>query len=210
MNPSTLTQIRSDFHQMLRQTILTINDADVPSIADKSNKFSVDVAKRMVKKTGGKHERVDKGAGQTAGNSFEGMCREFIEIAFRKLLHLRPGEWSIVHVGGRQRSAIASFEQYLHLDDLARVLTDHAELAASLGQEYTISPDIVVIRNPYPDNQINKNEFFVDSEIAIKTPQRAANSDVPFMHASISCKWTLRSDRAQNARSEALNLLRNR
>ena len=30
------------------------------------------------------------------------------------------------------------------------------------------------------------------------------------MHASISCKWTIRSDRAQNARSEALNLIRNR
>ncbi len=30
------------------------------------------------------------------------------------------------------------------------------------------------------------------------------------MHASISTKWTLRSDRAQNARSEALNLIRNR
>ena len=30
------------------------------------------------------------------------------------------------------------------------------------------------------------------------------------MHASISCKWTLRSDRAQNARAEALNLVRNR
>ena len=27
---------------------------------------------------------------------------------------------------------------------------------------------------------------------------------------SISCKWTLRSDRAQNARSEGLNLVRNR
>ena len=30
------------------------------------------------------------------------------------------------------------------------------------------------------------------------------------MHAVISCKWTLRSDRAQNARSEALNIIRNR
>ena len=30
------------------------------------------------------------------------------------------------------------------------------------------------------------------------------------MHAVVSCKWTLRSDRAQNARSEALNLIRNR
>lgn len=30
------------------------------------------------------------------------------------------------------------------------------------------------------------------------------------LHASISCKWTIRSDRAQNARSEALNLIGNR
>jgi len=30
------------------------------------------------------------------------------------------------------------------------------------------------------------------------------------LHASVSCKWTIRSDRAQNARSEALNLIRNR
>ena len=96
------------------------------------------------------------------------------------------------------------------MDDLARILNDHSELAASLGHEYTISPDVVVIRNPYPDDKINQDELLVDDEIAVMTPQRAANSEVPFMHASISCKWTLRSDRAQNARSEALNLLRNR
>ena len=30
------------------------------------------------------------------------------------------------------------------------------------------------------------------------------------MHASISVKWTIRSDRAQNSRTEALNLIRNR
>ena len=36
------------------------------------------------------------------------------------------------------------------------------------------------------------------------------HSQAPIVHAVISCKWTLRSDRAQNARSEALNLIRNR
>ena len=210
MNLITLKQLRAEFHQMLRQTILTVNDAGIPSIADKSNKFSVAVAKGIVEKIGGSGERVAKAAGQTAGNSFESMCRSFIDDAFHKLLHLRPGGWSVVHLGGRQRSAIASYEQYTHLDDLARILNDHSELAASLGQEYTISPDVVVFRIPYPDDQINQKELLVDNEIAVKTPQRAANSEVPFMHASISCKWTLRSDRAQNARSEALNLLRNR
>jgi hypothetical protein len=39
---------------------------------------------------------------------------------------------------------------------------------------------------------------------------RESNGGLPILHASISCKWTMRSDRAQNARSEALNLIRNR
>ena len=42
------------------------------------------------------------------------------------------------------------------------------------------------------------------------TPLRRANSQVDILHASVSCKWTLRSDRSQNARTEGLNLVRNR
>ncbi len=210
MSSSVLKQLRVEFHQMLLKTILTVSNDGISSIADKNNRFSVAVAKGIVQRLGGQNEGVVKAAGQTAGNSFESTCRTFIDHSFHKLLHLRPGAWSVVHLGGRQRSAIASFEQYVHLEDLARILSDHSELAASLGQEYTISPDIVVFRNPYPDDELNQYEMLVDDEVAIKTPQRAANTHIPFMHASISCKWTLRSDRAQNARSEALNLLRNR
>lgn len=33
---------------------------------------------------------------------------------------------------------------------------------------------------------------------------------LPILHASVSAKWTMRSDRAQNSRTEALNLIRNR
>ena len=33
---------------------------------------------------------------------------------------------------------------------------------------------------------------------------------LPLLHASVSCKWTLRSDRAQNARTEAQNMIRHR
>ena len=42
------------------------------------------------------------------------------------------------------------------------------------------------------------------------TSLRKVNQEMAILHASISCKWTLRSDRAQNARSEGLNLVRNR
>ena len=37
-----------------------------------------------------------------------------------------------------------------------------------------------------------------------------ANGGKPLLHASISAEWTMRSDRAQNSRTEALNQIRNR
>ena len=47
--------------------------------------------------------------------------------------------------------------------------------------------------------------------MASHTPLRASNTDNQvILHASISCKWTIRSDRAQNTRTEALNMIRNR
>jgi hypothetical protein len=52
--------------------------------------------------------------------------------------------------------------------------------------------------------------MLVDEKVALLTGLRATNGGLPLIHASVSCKLTLRSDRAQNARSEALNLIRNR
>ncbi len=83
-------------------------------------------------------------------------------------------------------------------------------LAAALGSDYLIKPDIVIAREPESDARINAARDLVDANVARYTPLRAANAGLPLLHASISCKWTLRSDRAQNARSEGLNLVKNR
>lgn len=40
--------------------------------------------------------------------------------------------------------------------------------------------------------------------------QSNASHDTSILHASISCKLTIRSDRSQNARTEGLNLIRHR
>jgi hypothetical protein len=50
----------------------------------------------------------------------------------------------------------------------------------------------------------------VDEHYARLTSLRRINGGRPLLHASISYKWTIRSDRAQNSRTEALNLVRNR
>ena len=85
-----------------------------------------------------------------------------------------------------------------------------AELAAALGSDYTITPDIVVVRSTVEDAAINAAACLVNDSVTTLASLRQHNGGLPLLHASISCKWTIRSDRAQNARSEALNLVRNR
>ena len=50
----------------------------------------------------------------------------------------------------------------------------------------------------------------MDDSVSLLAAIRASNGGLPLLHASISAKWTIRSDRSQNTRAEALNLIRNR
>jgi hypothetical protein len=60
------------------------------------------------------------------------------------------------------------------------------------------------------DDEINQQAVLVDESVAVLASLRQRNGGSPLLHASVSCKLTIRSDRSQNSRSEALNLIRNR
>ncbi len=62
------------------------------------------------------------------------------------------------------------------------------------------------------DQEINRDGGFLDvsKRVANLAPLRESVNHTTILHASISCKRTIRSDRAQNTRTEALNLIRNR
>ena len=207
--PPEFLQARKEFHASLLKTTLTINDKGVPSNADSSNRSSIAIAKGIAELL--KAETIaERQAGQTSGNEFEGICAEYVKNTFLKLGHLRPGDWDVHQVSGRNRLEIAKYEQYAHLIALDRAAKADPELAAALGSDYTITPDIVVVRGLESDENINRHEFLVDSSVSTRASLRAAAGGKPLLHASVSCKCTIRSDRAQNARSEALNLMRNR
>lgn len=208
-SPVAFQHARRAFHASLLDSILTINGAGVASNADKDSKTSVAIAKGIADRL--KAETVgERSAGQTSGSQFESACAAFVKDTFLKLSHLRPGTWDVHQVGGRSRLEIAKYEQYAHLIALDRAAKSDPELAAALGSDYTITPDIVVARDTEDDAAINAPFRLVDASVATLASLRAANGGLPLLHASISCKWTIRSDRAQNARSEALNLVRNR
>lgn len=210
MNSSTqFAEARIAFHKTLLTKTLTVDDKGVVSNADSSNVTSKAIAKGIADllKAETISERI---AGQSSGNQFEAICADFVRASFSKLGHLRPGQWDIHQVVGRNRLEIAQYQQYSHLIALDQAAKNDPELAAALGSDYTITPDIVVARQVENDDSINRNELLVDASIAKHASLRAAGGKRPLLHASISCKWTIRSDRAQNARSEALNLIRNR
>jgi NgoMIV restriction enzyme len=213
MTPDTnrpfFTEARRSFHAALLEEVLRANEAGIPSNADGSNAVSVSIAKGILVRLGAEAIGA-RLAGQMSGNRFEAITCKFISQTFPHLAHLRPGEWSILQITGRDRTAIARFEQYSHLVALERAARKDPELAAALGNDYTITPDVVVIRGLESDAKINAPEFIVDQGVSNLASLREANGGLPILHASISCKWTIRSDRVQNARSEALNLIRNR
>jgi len=203
-------QARRDFHsELTKHGVLCIDKNGVASNADTGQKGSKDVA-LVIAKALGAPTVPTKLDGQTAGDLFEKLFVTFVRNTFTQLNHLRPGIWEIRHIRGRDKIAIAEFEQYAHLAELAALARVTPALAIALGSDYAIAPDILVIRGLEKDAQINSRAQLVDAEVTRLASLREVNGGNPILHASISCKWTLRSDRAQNARSEALNLVKNR
>lgn len=203
-----LAEARRRFHTALMKRGVLVLDNGIASNSDKDNRPSCTigglVAKRLKVKAG------EKLPAQTAGSVFEELVCDFLNATFPKLQNLRPGKWSVFNLGNNNAVKTSSFVQYEHLAHIAKVLRSDSQLAAMLGNDYVVAPDIVVSRSPCADCEINSIGHFVDETVAGKTDIRIRNNPLEIMHASVSAKWTMRSDRAQNSRTEALNLIRNR
>ena len=209
-NPSVFFGARKAFHADLLAQVMRVDSVGIPNNADRDSSLSSSIAKAILEEIGVAAE--GKFAGQSLGSQFERVCEVFLNAAFPALQHLRPGPWKIDRTGPQVTHAkgIAQFDQYEHLVALAVASRNDSSLAAALGIDYIIKPDVMVYREPFEEGAINVDRAIVDGSVARHTSMRKANQEAPILHASISCKWTIRSDRSQNSRAEALNLLRNR
>lgn len=207
-----LTRLRKDFHHQLGTSgVLSINEAGSPSNADKSQKSSRLLAQEMLTRMGIEAPNRTPLQGQTVGKEFERLITEYLSKALSGFEMLRPGVWRVENVGTlRGTYHLSNYVPYTHLDLLAQATKEDPSLAAILGNSYEISPDVLVLREPFTDAFINATELLVDQSSGRRSPLRSSNGSNEVVHAVVSCKWTLRSDRAQNARSEALGLIRNR
>jgi hypothetical protein len=84
-------------------------------------------------------------------------------------------------------TVITGFDQYAHLSEVHALVRANPGLRITIGMDYLIRPDVTVGLGGV-----------------------ATASGLPPLHAAISCKWTIRSDRVQNIRHECLQMIRHR
>lgn len=199
-----IAELRKQYHHDISRDVFRVTGG-IPNISDKGNRSSIAIGLAIAEQIGGMGSGIL--SGQSRGNRFQEVTRDFLKRSFDELLHLRPGDWRF-----EISTEITEFEQYKHLASLARFMEQQPELQAALGTDYLITPDIVVAKSPISDDEINARTTVVRSgdSVGTHTSLRASNTSLSTLHASISCKWTIRSDRSQNSRTEALNLIRNR
>ena len=205
----TIERLRAAYHAAIHHDIVRImakGNHTYLNFADGSNSGSVQIAWGIAEQLNWVDFAEDRLAGQQTGARFEAATRDFVQQAFEQLAQVRPGEW----ICATESTGIAAFDQYEHLARIKHALDQNPDLKATLGGDYVVTPDVIVARWPLPDDKLPLID--ANTPLAQHTPLRAANSEPPrpILHASISCKWTIRSDRAQNIRTEALNLIRNR
>lgn len=209
MDDVLILSARQKYHKALVDNkVLTLSADGVASNADSSNVASKAIAEIVANKLGATVG--PKLKGQTAGTLFEQITMQFVSDTFPHLQHLRPGNWTVLNLGNQSTVKTWDFSQYEHLAYLSQLMEQNKQLSTMLGNDYMVAPDVVIYRDLYEDTEINQGRVYINEDICKMADLRKSNGGKPILHASISAKWTMRSDRAQNSRTEALNLIRNR
>lgn len=156
----------------------------VPNVADVDNLESLTLAASMLASLGVQNPNSARVVvihpPANPGTHLETSVRDDIQAALGRL---DPGRlWEV-----RRGALITDYAQYAHLTSLDAIIRQDPNLRVTVGRDYLIKPDVVVG--------------------LLGTPTLTAH---PWMHAAISCKWTIRSDRVQNIRHEFGQMVRHR
>ncbi|WP_086792997.1 NgoMIV family type II restriction endonuclease [Streptomyces thermovulgaris] len=153
----------------------------VPNSADSSSTPSKELAGKILDILGIKPGAALPELPENSGPALERAVYEHLTNALPDADPSRS--WKVNH-----GKAISHFSQYAHLGKLKQAVQRNPVLSSDLGLDYLIKPDVTVGITGHPQN----------------------SASVPFLHAAVSCKWTIRSDRVQNIRHEFLQLIKHR
>lgn len=167
--------------QLLGWKKLKKNGNPVPNSADSSSTPSKAIARAILEHLTVEPEVILQVTPKNLGPALERAVQADLE---RVLPETDPSRtWQVDH-----KKVVADFSQYAHLGNVKKAVRRNPVLSADLGLDYLIRPDVTV---------------------GVKQNSSSADTDL-FLHAAVSCKWTIRSDRVQNIRHEFLQMIRHR
>jgi hypothetical protein len=152
----------------------------VPNNADIDNRESLQLGAAML-------ESLSAHAGQalpTPPTSPGAVLEEAVRIDLARELVARDNSR---HWTARRGAPVTDYSQYVHLLHLNQLVVDNPTLSVTIGQDYLIKPDVLIGLEDVP-----------------------TVNGLPLLHAAVSCKWTIRSDRVQNIRHENNQMVRHR
>lgn len=223
-----IRECRIRLHSNLLHTkVFSLDARGIPSNADKDNKKSVKIAKLLYEIIRANHPMAEglhtaysrRPSGQQLGSLFENAVREYVENALDKIL---PGKLECP----KKQKKISNFAQYSHLKKAEEVLTKMRKLASETA--FTEEPDAMLqsnhikrrhllaknrrvlqdLRTVADDLSILLEYNYLITPDVLVVPRAKNATGERMLYANISCKWTLRSDRAQSAIAEAYTLFR--
>ncbi|MFZ1125723.1 MAG: NgoMIV family type II restriction endonuclease [Candidatus Baltobacteraceae bacterium] len=214
-----LAEARADFLSAIKSTILWVKPKSrlktaisgrlaphvdgAVSVADVDNASSIAIAWEWASRLPGAFATAEPT--QDSGKLFQFAVRDFLERGFQLGSDIRPGNWH-----WKTEFGISNFDQYAHMNDIRAALEANKELRTIFPEQFLVKPDIVVYRSPIRGEDAGRHPDVPVGTFSPLLDDAQLGHGHPLLHASVSCKITMRSDRAQNTRTEALNLLRNR
>ena len=157
-----------------------------PNLADLSSASSAEIAGRVYAILGITTDVIAKvdldDDPESQGTALEEHLKVFID---EELKRLRPqAGWKV-----QRNVSVNSFQQYEHLEKIRDLLDrkENKELKIEIGKDYQVKTDVMV---------------------SVPDPNDARKSRI--LHAAVSSKLTIRSDRVQNIRHEFSTLIRTR
>ncbi|SCX56463.1 NgoMIV restriction enzyme [Klenkia marina] len=124
--------------------------------------------------------RVSHEKGQTLGSNLEAAV--WVDLRAELQEADKSRKWRV-----SRNVVISDFDQFAHLAEAQNAVDRYPVLRTALGMDYLIKLDVAV---------------------SVASPRPHAARDM--LHAAISCKWSIRSDRVQNTRHEFLKMVHNR
>lgn len=164
-------------------------DSSNPNISDSENAASVRIAQHILEMLGlGGNTSAPES--QSAGTLMEKLVAADLRSQLGALAPDR--RWTVDHPGLK----LSRFAQYAHLAQLQRIIDNDETkvLGTAIGRDYEVAPDVTVgLRLPEGADDVG-----------------VGDDSLPLLHATVSCKLTIRSDRVQNIRQESAVLIRQR